>query len=349
MVRSPSEGGGWKARIAQSALSVAVVGVLTTTVIHLQPPYAAEAAAPRAVETVASATERIEAGVLKPRPATIQSSASSVAKQESPAVAPAKVRPQLIRYVVQQGDTLWQLAAKVGTDVASIAAANGISEETVLHPGEALLLPNFAGAVVTVRAGDTLSGLAARYQVSVATITSANPEVAQGLQPGMRLLVPGGRATFVAAAAQRASVQSAARSVASAAAGAVRSAAGFVLQLPYPGPITSPFGPRARDFHTGVDIGAPYGAVIRAAGPGVVTYAGWDAGYGRLIAIRHPNGVVTRYAHASRILVHVGQQVSAGQPIGRVGESGVATGPHIHFEVIIDGRFVNPMTVVGGG
>ncbi|MBX5464056.1 MAG: M23 family metallopeptidase [Clostridia bacterium] len=349
MLRSPDSGGGWKARIAQSALSVAVVGVLTTTVIHLQPPYAAEAAAaPRAVETVASATDGARAGVLKMRPSPVPAQASSVAKQESLAVAPAKVRPQLIQYVVQPGDTLWSLAAKVGSDVASIAAANGLSEASLLHPGQTLLLPNFAGAVVTVQPGDTLGALAARYQVSVETITQANPGAAGGLQPGMRLLIPGGRATFVAASAQRASVQSSRRTLAAAAAGILASAARLVLRLPYPGPITSPFGQRARDFHTGVDIGAPYGAPIRAAGPGVVIYAGWDGGYGRLIAIRHDNGVVTRYAHASRILVSVGQRVSAGQVIGRVGESGLATGPHIHFEVIVDGRFVNPLTVVGG-
>ncbi|MDI3317818.1 MAG: M23 family metallopeptidase [Bacillota bacterium] len=263
-------------------------------------------------------------------------------------MAPAKVRPQLIRYVVQPGDTLWELASKTGTDVVSIASANGLSEDAVLHPGDTLLLPNFTGAVAIVQAGDTLNGLAARYHVDVAAISQANPEVAQGLRPGMRILIPGGRATFVAAASQRASVRNATRSVASSVRQAVQSWAAFTLRLPYPGPVTSPFGPRARDFHNGVDIGAPYGAAIRAAGPGVVIFAGWESGYGELIAIRHPNGVITRYAHASRILVHAGQQVSGGQVIGRVGESGVATGPHVHFEVIVGGRFVNPMTVVGG-
>lgn len=108
--------------------------------------------------------------------------------------------------------------------------------------------------------------------------------------------------------------------------------------------ITSPFGWRSRGFHTGVDFATHTGTKIVAADGGTVLFAGWkDSGYGYCVDIDHGKGVVTRYAHCSKVSVSAGQQVAKGQEIARVGSTGNSTGPHVHFEVRIDDEPVNPM------
>jgi hypothetical protein len=94
--------------------------------------------------------------------------------------------------------------------------------------------------------------------------------------------------------------------------------------------------------HEGIDLSAPLGAPIRAAAPGQVVFAGKDEGYGNMVEIDHGYGYHTRYAHASRILVHKGEHVERGEVIARVGETGLATGPNLHYEVLIHGHHVNP-------
>jgi murein DD-endopeptidase MepM/ murein hydrolase activator NlpD len=108
------------------------------------------------------------------------------------------------------------------------------------------------------------------------------------------------------------------------------------------GPLTSPFGYRWGRLHPGIDIGAPYGAPIYAAAAGVVTYVGPESGYGRLVTIRHADGTVTAYGHMSRYACSTGQRVSAGQLIAYVGAAGDATGPHLHFEVRVGDRPIDP-------
>lgn len=118
---------------------------------------------------------------------------------------------------------------------------------------------------------------------------------------------------------------------------------------PVNGPIASPFGPRvqpiagASTFHPGVDIAASQGTPIKAAGDGVVKMAGWNGGYGNFTLIDHGDGLATGYGHQSRIAVSVGQHVSTGQVIGYVGSTGTSTGPHLHWEVRVNGSPVNPM------
>jgi murein DD-endopeptidase MepM/ murein hydrolase activator NlpD len=118
---------------------------------------------------------------------------------------------------------------------------------------------------------------------------------------------------------------------------------------------TSGFGMR-RDpkgwgtrMHEGVDMAGAYGMPILATGDGEVIHAGWDNGYGRSIEIRHVNGIVTRYAHLSELRVEVGQKVSRGQQIGDMGNSGRSTGTHLHYEILIGGSPVNPMTFIKAG
>ncbi len=117
---------------------------------------------------------------------------------------------------------------------------------------------------------------------------------------------------------------------------------------PVRGWVTSGFGYRRspftgkRQFHTGIDIATRLGTPIVAPADGVVTYTGWEGGFGRMLVINHGHGIVTRYGHLHRILVKVGQRVKRGQVIATVGNSGRSTGPHLHYEVLLSGVPTNP-------
>jgi murein DD-endopeptidase MepM/ murein hydrolase activator NlpD len=112
---------------------------------------------------------------------------------------------------------------------------------------------------------------------------------------------------------------------------------------PLSGPITSPFGMRWGTLHPGIDIGVPTGTPIHAAGSGTVVWCGWMSGYGNLVMIDHHNGLATLYGHQSRIAASCGEQVTTGELIGYVGCTGFCTGPHLHFEVRLNGNPVDPL------
>lgn len=127
-------------------------------------------------------------------------------------------------------------------------------------------------------------------------------------------------------------------------------------ELAWPTPstsyITSPFGYRIhpiygyRKYHTGIDIGASYGSNIVAANSGTVILSGWNGGYGKCIVVDHGGGVSTLYAHCSSLNVGYGQTVTRGQSIAAVGSTGASTGPHLHFEVRVNGEYKNPLNYV---
>jgi murein DD-endopeptidase MepM/ murein hydrolase activator NlpD len=119
------------------------------------------------------------------------------------------------------------------------------------------------------------------------------------------------------------------------------SSAGFIW--PCDGVVTSGFGMRWGRMHEGIDIGCAFGAPNRAAAAGTVIYAGWMSGYGNLVVVDHGNGLSTAYAHASSLAVSVGQSVTRGQTVSYVGSTGHSTGPHLHFEVRVNGVAVDPL------
>jgi murein DD-endopeptidase MepM/ murein hydrolase activator NlpD len=126
---------------------------------------------------------------------------------------------------------------------------------------------------------------------------------------------------------------------------ALRSGQRFIK--PVPGVLFSPFGTRGGRLHAGVDIAGPIGTPVVAAKDGIVVTAGIRlSGYGQMVDIQHPDNTLTRYAHASRVFVRVGQRVRQGEAIMARGCSGHCTGPHVHFEVRIGGTPVNPMRFI---
>ncbi|MGZ6997616.1 MAG: peptidoglycan DD-metalloendopeptidase family protein [Acidimicrobiia bacterium] len=157
------------------------------------------------------------------------------------------------------------------------------------------------------------------------------------------------RAEFERAAAANAAASSSVGQILQSRPGGRAAPGGVHLRMPADGPISSPFGERMHPIfhtmrmHTGIDIGAGYGAPVRAAATGTVVVAGVISGYGNAIVIDHGNGLATLYGHLSRFSVHQGVHVTVGQTIGAVGNTGNSTGPHLHFEVRINGTPVDPM------
>jgi len=205
----------------------------------------------------------------------------------------------------------------------------------------------------TVVAGDTLSGIAARYRISVEALREANGVTdPRRLQVGTVLKVPAPDGTVNLADVMpadspsgdvvRARSSVTARTVGRFDRARVRTGlAGLVL--PVEGArLTSKFGYRFLRFHEGIDLSAPRGTEIRAALPGTVAYSGAIAGYGNTVILRHGE-IVTVYAHNTTNLVAFGDEVSAGERIATVGDTGRASGPHCHFEIRVRderGRFV---------
>ena len=118
------------------------------------------------------------------------------------------------------------------------------------------------------------------------------------------------------------------------------------------GRLSSTFGRRkaptkgASSYHKGVDWATPTGTSVVASSGGTVAKAGWGSGYGYVVYINHPDGRQTRYAHLSKVLVSAGQTVSQGQKIALSGNTGISTGPHVHFEMLIGGSQVNPLNYI---
>jgi len=122
---------------------------------------------------------------------------------------------------------------------------------------------------------------------------------------------------------------------------------GISFVKPVSGIVTSRFGSRWGSTHTGIDVGASTGTSIYAASSGTVLFSGWKGTLGKLIVVNHGNGIQTYYAHCSSLLVSAGDTVTAGQQIAKVGNTGRSTGPHLHFEIRLNGSALNPQSYIG--
>ncbi len=237
---------------------------------------------------------------------------------------------------VRRGETLWSIARDQGTTVDALRRANGLGRDTVLQPGQRLVVPG-ALPVHVVRRGDTLWSIAQRYDSTVAAIEAANQlDDPRGLAVGQRLRVPSGiRRAARGGGGARAWTSSDARG---------RAGAAGRFGWPVKGRVSSRYGLRGGSHHDGIDILAPQGTAVHAAAAGRVIHADASlAGYGKMIIVKHSDRYSTVYAHNSRILVRVGQFVEKGQKIAEVGRTGRASAPHLHFEVRYDGRARDPL------
>jgi murein DD-endopeptidase MepM/ murein hydrolase activator NlpD len=250
---------------------------------------------------------------------------------------------KVISYVVAPGDSLWSIANAQNLEVDTLVGSN-VFKNSVLQPGTVLRIPNQDGMFYTFKNKDKIEAVAKRYKISLDSIRKVNPTVdLVSLKAGNEIFLPGARPEALAEASP-AKGKTGKASTAKISGSASRS-----YRWPVMGKINSPFGwrrhpiTRRQDFHTGLDIKAGRGTVIRSSRDGRVAYAGWMSGYGKVVVVEHSDGQSTLYAHCSSLLVRQGTKVSAGQNIARVGSTGRTTGPHLHFEVRKGNSPVNPL------
>jgi murein DD-endopeptidase MepM/ murein hydrolase activator NlpD len=239
-------------------------------------------------------------------------------------------------YKVQSGDTLTGIASKFGISMMTIWWANDLQSKDALHIGQTLSIPPVTGLVVTVTANDTLDSLAQRYDVDPNDILVENKLSDPNLVVGQVLVIPGaaGKGIPTPTPASRPSNGSSG--------GGILSGGSSHGPTTYTGgrlmwPVVGGGNYISQYFHYGhyaIDIAADYGSEVRAAAGGTVIFAGWKSnGGGYQVWISHGSNLYTTYNHMSAISVGYGQSVGAGQQVGRIGQSGDATGPHLHFEV----------------
>ncbi|HEY8486293.1 MAG TPA: peptidoglycan DD-metalloendopeptidase family protein [Limnochordales bacterium] len=254
-------------------------------------------------------------------------------------------------YPVRPGDTLAEIARLYDTNVATLRRLNGLSG-SLLVPGTRLLVPRAGtggsdqqwGRYVA-RPGDTLWSIARRFAVDVEDLRRFNGLVQpESLVAGQMLWLP---LPVPAPARRPAAPQQPARQPSRA-----RQERSALLAWPVRGEVTSGFGWRDspfggdREFHEGIDIAVPPGTPVRAAADGVVVQAGWMGSFGYGVVLRHAGGMETLYGHNRRVNVRPGQTVRRGQVIAYSGSTGRSTGPHLDFRVRVNGRTVDPLTLL---
>ncbi|TDY71822.1 murein DD-endopeptidase MepM/ murein hydrolase activator NlpD [Leptospira meyeri] len=231
---------------------------------------------------------------------------------------------KVTQYKVKKNETLSDIARRFKVSAESIAGSSGINPEVSILPGQILNIPNKQGLVYKLKKGDTLAKVADYYKVKIDDIYSENQLDDYDLfKSGQKVFLPG----------------------------AVIPETGPVWRIPVVSKvITSGWGTRSYPqykFHMALDLRANYESVY-AARKGKVTYSGWMGGYGNAIILTHDDNYQTLYAHNSKLYVKEGDYVSAGKVISRSGCTGYCFGPHLHFEVIKDGKNVNPTKIIKG-
>ena len=296
----------------------------------------------------------------------------------SPATASPTAAPPAFRtHEVVEGETLAGIAEQYGVGMEYVLWNNPeVYDPDSLIIGAKLLVPSMNSIVYNVRLGDTVNDISATYGIDPESVISYGPNELDSpdlISEGMVLLLPGGvppppppppepepepeivpdpvtpapapvtpSLPAVVAAPDPPTAAPVIPAAAAAAAPPPAASAGYIW--PVSGPLNSLFGSRWGGYHEGIDIGARSGTGVGSAASGQVVLAVYgDYGYGNYIIVRHGDGSETLYAHLSAIYVGLGQGVGQGEAIGAVGCSGWCTGPHLHFEVHIGGRAVDPL------
>jgi murein DD-endopeptidase MepM/ murein hydrolase activator NlpD len=234
-------------------------------------------------------------------------------------------------YKVQRGDSVSKIAARFALSMDAIIASNNISNARRLREGEILRIPNMDGIPYTVKKGDSLLEISKSMDVPLEVILDANDIRSDAITPGETLIIPGARM----------------------APEALKRALGDQLFIyPVKSRITSRFGWRIspitgqRHFHAALDLSGGIGTTVRATSDGSVSAVGVNATFGKFIILSHSGGYQTMYAHLSVISVKQGERVNQGSKIGEVGNTGLTTGPHLHFAVYKNGRAVDPLDLL---
>ena len=252
----------------------------------------------------------------------------------------SKPRDKNIEYTVQEGDTISSIAEKFGVSVDTILWQNSLNEKSKIKPGQTLEILPVTGVSHKVSKGDTVYSIAKKYDTFPQAIVDfpfnsfVNDETFE-LAIGQIVVVPEGVKPNEKPAAPR--VRQLTPN-----AGTVVASGSFVW--PASGQISQGFA----WYHKGIDIANRGAPDILAADSGTVVVAGWpdNYGYGNRVVIDHGNGYRTLYGHMSRIYVIPGQTVSRGSAIGKMGSTGRSTGTHLHFEVISNGTYLSPLSVL---
>jgi LysM repeat protein len=244
-------------------------------------------------------------------------------------------KPQILLYTsysIQKDDMIGTLATNFGLEEDTLISINNIRNARLIQIGHVLRIPNQDGIMYSVKNGDTLEKIAEKYKSDAKTIRFANELFSDTIKPGSVLFVPGAQLDWM----ERQEIN------------------GDLFIWPAAGYITSPYGNRnspfgggsSRQFHSGIDIGAPMGAPVRAAMSGRVSAVGWDDVLGNYAVVSHHSGYRSMYGHMSAVRVKSGAYVGTGERIGDVGSTGQSTGPHVHFTVYKNGVTVNPRSLM---
>lgn len=254
-------------------------------------------------------------------------------------------------YTVKSGDTLSGIAAKFNISVNTIRWANDLTEKTSkISIGDELVILPVTGIEYTVKKGDTLSGIAAKFDANQDDILKYNDIEKDAIKVGLELIIPGAEPLTTKAPVKKVAppptpktttTKETAKTTPSSKTPSFDDdtsdtpppSSSSTYAHPIPGAVLT------QRIHDGnaVDFGAAIGTTVVASAGGVVTIAkssGYNGGYGEYIVITHPLGSQTLYAHLSQLNVSVGDKVSQGQVIGKSGNTGLSTGPHLHFKII---------------
>ncbi len=227
---------------------------------------------------------------------------------------------QISIYVVRSGDTLPAIAKMFDVSVNTIRWANNLKSNTIT-PGQTLVILPISGVQHIVKSGDTLISIAKQYKGDLDEILQYNNMAKdEKLAIGDIIFIPDGELTAVVSRPNTGGGKTSQPTY-----------AGFYMR-----PIVGGVKSQGIHGHNGVDLASVYGANILASADGQVIVSrssGWNGGYGLYIVVKHSNGTQTLYAHLSKVLVSVGDNVTQGQVIGKMGSTGRSTGVHVHFEI----------------
>jgi len=253
-------------------------------------------------------------------------------------------------YQVKKGDTLWDIARKNGLDLATLLELNREIEPCFLQVGQEIKLAKQEPVLNVISRYEVVVMQDIPYPVIEKEDTNLDYGEIRVVQQGVpgqmeityRILERNGKRVDKYPVKQLIKREPRPKIIATGSEMVLASRSGRSKFRPVKGRISSGFGMRYGYMHSGVDFAAPHGSPVVAMAAGTVEFAGYRGGYGLVIDIDHGNGMVTRYAHLSSVTVSAGEKVSGGELIGRVGATGNATGPHLHFEVRINGEVQDP-------